>query len=109
MFSSRFLSHRTTLKEPSCHLSPVAVNVNHQLVVLTVEKMERSKIIKRCVSFYEEIRSKHEDLILFFVLILFVYFKDRSSGQLSLGRRMNIRTRCEALERIVGEGDRNCI
>ncbi|RYR08518.1 hypothetical protein Ahy_B05g076253 [Arachis hypogaea] len=32
-----------------------------------------------------------------------------SSGQLSLGGRMNSRTRCEALERIVGEGDRNYI
>ncbi|XLR03717.1 hypothetical protein S83_069915, partial [Arachis hypogaea] len=32
-----------------------------------------------------------------------------SSGQLSLGGKMNIRIRCEALERIVGEGDRNCI
>ncbi|RYQ92697.1 hypothetical protein Ahy_B09g098910 [Arachis hypogaea] len=60
--------------------------------------MERSKIIKRCVSFYEEIRSKHEDLILFFILTLFVYFRDKSSGQLSLGGRMNSIIRCEALE-----------
>ncbi|RYR59409.1 hypothetical protein Ahy_A05g025294 [Arachis hypogaea] len=71
--------------------------------------MERLKIIKRYVCFYEEMRSKHEDLILFFVLTLFVYFRDRSSGQLSLGGRMNSRIRCEALEHIVGEGDRNCI
>ncbi|XLR33918.1 hypothetical protein S83_061818, partial [Arachis hypogaea] len=54
-------------------------------------------------------RSKHEDLMLFFVLTLFVYFRDRTSGQLSLGGRMNSRIRREALERIVGEGDRNCI
>ncbi|RYQ95007.1 hypothetical protein Ahy_B08g089985 [Arachis hypogaea] len=71
--------------------------------------MERSEIIKRCVYFYEEMRSKHEDLMLFFVLMLFVYFRDRTSGQLSLGGRMNSRIRREALERIVGEGDRNCI
>ncbi|RYR24779.1 hypothetical protein Ahy_B02g058320 [Arachis hypogaea] len=71
--------------------------------------MEWSKIIKRCVSFYEEMGFKHEDLILFFVLTLFVYFRDRSSGQLSLGRRMNSRIRPKALERIVGKGDRNCI
>ncbi|XLR24066.1 hypothetical protein S83_051966, partial [Arachis hypogaea] len=54
-------------------------------------------------------RSKNEDLMLFFVLMLFVYFRDRTSGQLSLGGRMNSRIRREALERIVGEGDRNCI
>ncbi|RYR79849.1 hypothetical protein Ahy_A01g004652 [Arachis hypogaea] len=54
-------------------------------------------------------RSKYEDLMLFFVLTLFVYFRDRTSGQLSLGRRINSRIRREALERIVGEGDRNCI
>ncbi|RYR33221.1 hypothetical protein Ahy_A10g047780 [Arachis hypogaea] len=71
--------------------------------------MERSEIIKRCVCFYEEMRSKHEDLILFFVLTLFVYFRDRSSGQLSLGRRMNSRIRREVLERIAGENDRNYI
>ncbi|RYR78990.1 hypothetical protein Ahy_A01g003849 [Arachis hypogaea] len=71
--------------------------------------MERSEIIKRFVCFYEELRSNHEDLILFFVLTLFVYFMDTSIGQLSLDRRMNSRIRCEALERIVGEGDRNCI
>ncbi|RYQ91437.1 hypothetical protein Ahy_B09g097307 [Arachis hypogaea] len=71
--------------------------------------MERSEIIKRCVCFYEEMKSKHEDLILFFVLTLFVYFRDRSSGQLSLGRRMNSRIRRKDLECIVGEGDRNCI
>ncbi|XLR49560.1 hypothetical protein S83_000232, partial [Arachis hypogaea] len=35
--------------------------------------------------------------------------RDRTSGQLSLGRRINSRIRREALERIVGEGDRNCI
>ncbi|XLR69593.1 hypothetical protein S83_020265, partial [Arachis hypogaea] len=45
----------------------------------------------------------------FDVLKLFVYFRDRSSGQLSLDDRMNSRIRREALERIVGEGDRNCI
>ncbi|RYR38767.1 hypothetical protein Ahy_A09g043947 isoform E [Arachis hypogaea] len=71
--------------------------------------MERSEIIKRCVSFYEDMRSNHEDLMLFFVLTLFVYFRDRTSGLLSLGGRMNSRVRREALERIVGEGDRNCI
>ncbi|RYQ91617.1 hypothetical protein Ahy_B09g097593 [Arachis hypogaea] len=53
-------------------------------------------------------RSKHEDLILFLVLTLFVYFRD-SSGQLSLGERMNSRIRREALKHIVGEGDRNYI
>ncbi|XLR27412.1 hypothetical protein S83_055312, partial [Arachis hypogaea] len=74
-----------------------------------MEEMERSEIIKRCVCFYEEMRSKHEDLILFFVLTLFVYFRDRTSGQLSLGGRMNSRIRRETLERIVGEGDRNYI
>ncbi|XLR47412.1 hypothetical protein S83_032072, partial [Arachis hypogaea] len=73
------------------------------------EEMERSEIIKRCVSFYEEMRSNHEDLMLFFVLTLFVYFRDITSCQLSLGGRMNSRIRREALERIVGEGDRNCI
>ncbi|XLR57577.1 hypothetical protein S83_008249, partial [Arachis hypogaea] len=100
------------VKERSCRLSPVAVDVNHQLLVLsalTQEEMERSEIIKRCVYFYEEMRSKNEDLMLFFVLTLFVYFRDRTSGQLSLGGRMNSRIRREALERIVGEGDRNCI
>ncbi|RYR58522.1 hypothetical protein Ahy_A05g024328 [Arachis hypogaea] len=71
--------------------------------------MKRSEIIKRCLYFYEEMRSKNEDLMLFFVLTLFVYFRDRTSGQLSLGGRMNSRIRREALERIVGEGDRNCI
>ncbi|XP_025611997.1 uncharacterized protein [Arachis hypogaea] len=71
--------------------------------------MERLDIIKRCVSFYEEMRSNHEELMLFFVLTLFVYFRDRTSGQLSLGGRMNSRIRREALERVVGEGDRNCI
>ncbi|XLR13943.1 uncharacterized protein [Arachis hypogaea] len=71
--------------------------------------MERSEIIKRCVSFYEEMRSNHEERMLFFVLTLFVYFRDRTTGQLSLGGRMNSRIRREALERIVGEGDRNCI
>ncbi|RYR77201.1 hypothetical protein Ahy_A01g001654 [Arachis hypogaea] len=40
---------------------------------------------------------------------LFVCFRDRTSGQLSLGRRMNSRIRHEALERIVGKSDRNCI
>ncbi|RYR01621.1 hypothetical protein Ahy_B06g080505 [Arachis hypogaea] len=54
-------------------------------------------------------RSKHEDLMLFFVLTLFVYFRDRISGQLSLGGRMNSRIRRETLEHIVSEGDRNCI
>ncbi|XLR27029.1 hypothetical protein S83_054929, partial [Arachis hypogaea] len=34
---------------------------------------------------------------------------DRSSGQLSLGGRINSRIRREALELIVGEGDKNCI
>ncbi|RYR02112.1 hypothetical protein Ahy_B06g080940 [Arachis hypogaea] len=71
--------------------------------------MERSEIIKRCVSFYEEMRSNHEERMLFFVLTLFVYFRDRTTGQLSLGGRMNSRIRREALERIVGEGDMNCI
>ncbi|RYR41797.1 hypothetical protein Ahy_A08g038215 [Arachis hypogaea] len=47
--------------------------------------------------------------MLFFVLTLFVYFRDRTSGQLSLGGRKNSRVRREALEHIVGEGDRNCI
>ncbi|XLR35030.1 hypothetical protein S83_062930 [Arachis hypogaea] len=51
----------------------------------------------------------HEDLMLFFVLTLFVYFRDRTSGQLSLGGRMNSRIRRGALKRVVGEGDRNCI
>ncbi|KAL4343134.1 hypothetical protein AHAS_Ahas11G0048000 [Arachis hypogaea] len=74
-----------------------------------MEEMEWSKIIKRCVCFYEEMRFKHEDLMLFFVVTLFVYFRDRTSGQLSLGERMNSRIRREALECIVGEGDRNCI
>ncbi|RYR41852.1 hypothetical protein Ahy_A08g038279 [Arachis hypogaea] len=54
-------------------------------------------------------RSNHEDLMLFFVLTLFVYFRNRTSGQLSLGESMNSRIRREALERVVGEGDRNCI
>ena len=71
--------------------------------------MERSDIIKRCVSFYEETRSNHEERMLFFVLMLFVYFRGRTSGRLSLGGRMNSRIRREALERIVGEGDRNCM
>ncbi|RYR44016.1 hypothetical protein Ahy_A08g040398 [Arachis hypogaea] len=71
--------------------------------------MELSKIIKRYVSFYEEMRSNHEEKMLFFVLTLFVYFRDRTTGQLSLGGRMNSRIRREALERIVGEGDRNYI
>ncbi|XLR11159.1 hypothetical protein S83_039097 [Arachis hypogaea] len=71
--------------------------------------MERLKIIKPCMSFYEEMRSNHEELMLFFVLTLFVYFRDRTSGQLSLGGRMNSRIRREALERAVGEGDKNCI
>ncbi|XP_072064431.1 uncharacterized protein [Arachis hypogaea] len=35
--------------------------------------------------------------------------RDRTSGQLSLGGRMNSRIRREALERAVGEGDKNCI
>ncbi|RYR03907.1 hypothetical protein Ahy_B06g083309 [Arachis hypogaea] len=35
--------------------------------------------------------------------------RDRTSGQLSLGGRMNSRIRRETLERIVGEGDRNYI
>ncbi|XLR51293.1 hypothetical protein S83_001965 [Arachis hypogaea] len=52
---------------------------------------------------------KHEDLMLFFVLALFVCFRDRTSGQLSLGGRMNSRIRHEALERIIGKSDRNCI
>ncbi|RYQ85722.1 hypothetical protein Ahy_B10g105308 [Arachis hypogaea] len=85
--------------QPRCHRRH-----NHRK-----EEMERSEIIKRCVSFYEEMRSNHEDLMLFFVLTLFVYFRDRTSGQLSLGGRINSRVRREALERIVGEGDRNCI
>ncbi|XLR01106.1 hypothetical protein S83_067304, partial [Arachis hypogaea] len=73
------------------------------------EEMDRSEIIKRCVSSYEETRSNHEERMLFFVLTLFVYFRGRTSGRLSLGGRMNSRIRREALERIVGEGDRNCI
>ncbi|XLR43590.1 hypothetical protein S83_028250, partial [Arachis hypogaea] len=35
--------------------------------------------------------------------------KDRTNDQLSLGGRMNSRIRREALEHIIGEGDRNCI
>ncbi|XLR48148.1 hypothetical protein S83_032808 [Arachis hypogaea] len=54
-------------------------------------------------------RSRHDDLMLFFILKLFVYFRDRSSGQVSLGKRMNNRIRHYNLERIVSEGDRNCI
>ncbi|XP_025661458.1 protein ANTAGONIST OF LIKE HETEROCHROMATIN PROTEIN 1-like [Arachis hypogaea] len=54
-------------------------------------------------------RSKQDNLILNFVLTLFVYFRNRSSGEVSLGGRMNSRIRRDALERIIGEGDRNCI
>nr|XP_025670034.1 uncharacterized protein LOC112769781 [Arachis hypogaea] len=34
---------------------------------------------------------------------------NRSSGKVSLGGRINSRIRHDALERIIGEGDRNCI
>ncbi|RYR62014.1 hypothetical protein Ahy_A04g019315 [Arachis hypogaea] len=61
------------------------------------------------MSFYEDMRVEHDNLMMFFVLTLFVYFKDRNSGQLSLGGRMNSKIRCDALERIIGEGDRNYI
>ncbi|RYR30513.1 hypothetical protein Ahy_B01g055265 [Arachis hypogaea] len=71
--------------------------------------MERSEIIKRCVSFYETMRSKHDNLMLNFVLILFVYFRNRSSGEVSLGGRINSRIRCDALECIIGESYMNCI
>ncbi|XP_029153454.1 uncharacterized protein [Arachis hypogaea] len=54
-------------------------------------------------------RSKHDNLMLNFVLTLFVYFRNRSSGEVSLGGRMNSRIRRDALERIIGEGDKNCI
>ncbi|XLT93842.1 hypothetical protein HN873_015504, partial [Arachis hypogaea] len=52
IFSSPFFHLHRKVKERSCRLSPVAVDVNHQLLVLsalTQEEMERSKIIKRCV------------------------------------------------------------
>ncbi|RYQ84565.1 hypothetical protein Ahy_B10g103982 [Arachis hypogaea] len=71
--------------------------------------MEWSEIIKQCVSFYEMMILKHDNLILNFVLTLFVYFRNRSSGEMSLDGRMNNRIKRNALERIIGEGDRNCI
>ncbi|RYQ99192.1 hypothetical protein Ahy_B07g087087 [Arachis hypogaea] len=54
-------------------------------------------------------RGEHDNLMMFFVLTLFVYFKDSSSGQVSLGGRMNNKIRRDALERIIGKGDRNYI
>ncbi|XLS55477.1 hypothetical protein HN51_005232, partial [Arachis hypogaea] len=60
IFSSPLFHLHRKVKERSCRLSSIAVDVNHQLLVLTAltqEEMEWSKIIKRCVYFYEEIRS----------------------------------------------------
>lgn len=59
--------------------------------------------------FYQMMGLRHDNLMLFFVLTLFVYFSNRDSGQVTLGERMNIRIRRDTLERIIGEGDRNCI
>ncbi|XP_057724167.1 uncharacterized protein LOC130940135 [Arachis stenosperma] len=100
---------RPKLRRPHPYIRPPDLFGNRLLNKYNKEEMELSEIIKRCVSFYEEMRSNHEERMLFFVLTLFVYFRGRTSGQLSLGGRMNSRIRRETLERIVGEGDRNCI
>ncbi|XLT25200.1 hypothetical protein HN873_056492, partial [Arachis hypogaea] len=52
IFSSPLSHLHRKVEERSCRLSSVAVDVNHQLLVLTAltqEEMERSEIIKRCV------------------------------------------------------------
>ncbi|MED6175620.1 hypothetical protein PIB30_080109 [Stylosanthes scabra] len=71
--------------------------------------MDRSKKIKVCVAFYQLMRMRHNNMMLNLVLTLIVYFRQRNTGQLSLGGRMNTRIRRDALERIIGEGDRNCV
>ncbi|RYR46709.1 hypothetical protein Ahy_A07g032488 [Arachis hypogaea] len=78
----------------------------HRQTTMRKEGMERLKIM--CF-FYGMMRLKHDNLMLNFVLTLFVYFRNRSSGQVSLDRRMNSRITCDALECIIGEGNRNCI
>ena len=74
--------------------------------------MDHSERIKQCVDCYLMMRFQFDTLILVVLVTLFVYTRNRIIGNnsLTLNQRINsVPLRRDALERIIGVGDRNCI
>ena len=74
--------------------------------------MDHSERIKQCVACYLMMRFQFDTLILVVLVTLFVYTRNRIIGNnsLTLNQRINsVPLRQDALERIIGVDDRNCI
>ncbi|KAL4345294.1 hypothetical protein AHAS_Ahas11G0264000 [Arachis hypogaea] len=73
--------------------------------------MDRSEQIKLCVGYYWIMRMQFDTLMLFFLVTLYMYVRNRRRSHSSIGQRVNILPlRRDALDNIIGAGgDRNCI
>ncbi|XP_057740086.1 uncharacterized protein LOC130957232 [Arachis stenosperma] len=73
--------------------------------------MDRSEQIKLCIGYYWIMRTQSDTMMLFLLVTLYMYIRNRRRGYSSIGRRVNtLPLRRDALDNIIGAGgDRNCI